>query len=156
MFGGLSNLMFSVLLHLFLTEDAGSSQDDIAAIPQGQREVILLVEDSDRIRDAAQRFLELLGYRVLAAANGQEAVAVHEAEKRVDLVVTDLVMPEMGGRELMRKLRTVAPGLKALAISRYAEEDLKDLGEDGFLDIVSKPFDVDILARAIRQVLHTG
>lgn len=65
-------------------------------------------------------------------------------------------MPEIGGRELIRKLRTVVPGLKALAVTGYDEEGQKDVREDGFLDIIHKPFEVDTLARAVRQVLGAG
>ncbi|MBE9507367.1 MAG: response regulator, partial [Chloroflexi bacterium] len=125
--------------------------------PQGKGETILLVEDSERIREAGRGVLESLGYRVLAAANGREALEVHEAEGRVDLVITDLVMPEMGGRRLVRDLRKETPDLKALAITGHAvEEDLRKLRKEGFLDIIYKPLDVHKLATAVRQALDEG
>ena len=92
-------------------------EEEIAAPPQGQGETILLVEDNENLLKVGQTILESLGYRVLTAANGREALAVYEAEGGVDLVITDLVMPEMGGRQLMQKLKRVNPGLKGLAIT---------------------------------------
>ena len=147
--------VFRVYLPAYYGEDTGLSQDETTAIPRGQGETILLVEDNGRVRELEQRVLASMGYRVLVAANGRDALVVLEAEGRVDLVVTDLVMPEMGGSELVRKLRTVAPGLKALAVSGYAGHGLENIEEEGFLDIVYKPFEADALARAVRQVLDT-
>jgi CheY-like chemotaxis protein len=132
----------------------GAEAEEDSTPPQGQGETILLVEDSERIREAGREVLESLGYRVLTAANGREALEVHEAEGRVDLVITDLVMPEMGGRRLVRDLRKETPDLKALAITGHiVEEDLRKLRKEGFLDIIYKPLDVHKLATAVRQAL---
>jgi two-component system cell cycle sensor histidine kinase/response regulator CckA len=128
--------------------------EEIAASPQGKGEAILLVEDNANLREASQRILESLGYRVLVAADGQEALVVHRSAGDVDLVITDLVMPEMGGRELVQELRKTRPDLKALAITGYVmREDLHELREEGFLDVVHKPFDADALARVVRRAL---
>jgi len=127
---------------------------EAAAVQQGKGEIILLVEDNERIRDVGQRLLESLNYRVLTAANGREALEIHQAAGGIDLVITDVVMPEMGGKKLMRELRKANPGLKGLAITGYIiEEDLHLLKEEGFLDVVHKPFDVGTLAQAVRQAL---
>ena len=73
---------------------------------------------------------------------------------RVDLVLTDMKMPGMGGRELMRKLRILDPSLKGLVMTGYAlEEDLQELREEGILDVVHKPFTVDSLGEAVRRAL---
>jgi two-component system cell cycle sensor histidine kinase/response regulator CckA len=121
---------------------------------QTQRETILLVEDEERVRNLGRRALELLGYRVLTAVNGREALEVYQSAQSVDLVLTDMVMPEMGGRELMRNLRKVDPHLKGVVITGYAlEDDLRGLREEGILEVVRKPFDVGTLGEVVRRVL---
>ena len=132
-----------------------------SALPQGKGETILLVEDNERIREVARQLLESLSYRVLAAANGREALEVYQVarsgdrpQQGVDLVITDVVMPEMGGKRLVRELRKTHPGLKALAITGYiVEENVHELRKEGFLDVVYKPFDMDRLAQVVRRVL---
>jgi len=136
-------------------EEEIPQQETALAAPDGQGEIILLVEDNEGTRRAGRRLLESLGYRVLAAANGQEALEVYGAAgEEIDLVITDVVMPEMGGRRLMRELRKANPGLKVLAVTGYVvEEDIHQLKEGGFLDVVHKPFDVETLAQVIRRAL---
>ncbi|MEA3340999.1 MAG: response regulator, partial [Chloroflexota bacterium] len=129
-------------------------EDEASAPLQGQGETILLVEDNENLREGGRDLLELLGYRVLTGANGREALAVYEAEDGVDLVITDLVMPKMGGEQLLQELRKATPDLKVLALTGYAmEKSREELKEAGFLDVVYKPFEVDDLARVIRRVL---
>jgi signal transduction histidine kinase/ActR/RegA family two-component response regulator len=146
------------------------ADEEVLSIPEGQGETILLVEDNVTLREGGQSLLESLGYQVLTAANGGEALQVFEAEggvdpeqippgsdrrsRKIDLVITDLVMPEMGGRELIRELKKQAPDIKVLATTGYVmQEDLETLEKEGFLDVVHKPFDVDTLAQMIRQIL---
>jgi two-component system cell cycle sensor histidine kinase/response regulator CckA len=122
--------------------------------PRGRGETILLVEDEQRIREVGRRTLESLGYRVLTAENGREALEVYQSAGGVHLVITDMVMPEMGGRELVQELRKTTPDLKALAITGYIMQgDLRELEEEGFLDVVHKPFDVGTLAEVVRHIL---
>ena len=127
---------------------------ELGAAPRGGGETILLVEDERRIREVGRQVLESLGYRVLTAENGREALGVYEAAGDVDLVITDMVMPEMGGRELVKELRKAAPDLKVLAITGYmVQGDLRELGAEGFLDVVHKPFDVGTLAEVVHRIL---
>jgi len=122
--------------------------------PQGQGERILLVEDEERLRKIGQEILHSLGYRVLVATNGREALNVYRAAENVDLVITDVVMPEMGGKRLLQELEKITPHVKALAITGYVvHKDLEALKAIGFLDVVQKPFDVETLAQIIRQAL---
>jgi len=145
---------FRIYLPAYEEEVKETEAEEPPAPPQGQGETILLVEDNKGLREAGQSVLESLGYRVLAAANGREALAVYEAEGGADLVITDVVMPEMGGKELMRELTRSDPNLKALGITGYALEKVaEELREAGFLDVVHKPFDVKELARVIRRAL---
>lgn len=117
--------------------------------------MILVVEDDPVTRTALRDTLERLHYRVLAAADGQEAMAVYEQHAdELALVVSDLVMPVMGGEELVRELGKADPHLKALMITGYAlSEDAQELREAGIVEVVQKPFEVNILAEAIRRVL---
>lgn len=130
-------------------------EGDAVAIPPGRGETILLVEDEDNIRVAAKRILESLGCHVLAAAGGQEALEMYRAAEKVDLLITDLVMPGTGGKELLRELKKTMPGLKALVITGYVSpETLQELKDAGFLNIVSKPFTVDILTEVVQRALE--
>jgi len=121
---------------------------------EGREETILLVEDEKRLREVGRDALESLGYRVLTAVNGKEALKIYRAAEQVMLVVTDMIMPEMGGKRLLQKLKQINPHVKVLAITGYAmQEDKKTLKELGFLDVVRKPFNTETLAQVIRQVL---
>ena len=112
------------------------------------------MEDNERLREITQGILDSLGYRVLTATNGREALELYRSVKEISLVLTDVVMPEMGGKELMRELRRTDPDLKALAMTGYLlAEDLEALKEAGILDVVHKPLDVNALAQVVRTAL---
>jgi len=134
--------------------EAMEQVEEASAPPRGKGETILLVEDNEKLLEGGRGLLESLGYRALAAADGRKALEVYQTAGEVDLVITDLVMPEMGGQQLVHELRQATPGLKALAITGYVmREDLEKLKDEGFLDVVYKPFDIDALARAVRRAL---
>jgi CheY-like chemotaxis protein len=119
-------------------------------------ETILLVEDDEAVRDAVMHELAVLGYTVLEAADGPEALRVAAAQpaRRIDLLLTDVAMPEMDGCALAARLREQQPGLKVLFSSGYARDAA--LGEsprrssDGFLP---KPYDAAALAHTLCEVL---
>jgi CheY-like chemotaxis protein len=145
---------FKVYLPACASKEAEVIPGREAGVPTGHGETILFVEDEDRVREAGQRVLESLGYRVLTASNGQEGLEVFQATGNVALVLTDMVMPVMGGRELIQELTRINPEVKALIITGYmVQEDLQALMEEGFADVVYKPLDVGVLGRTIRQVL---
>lgn len=121
----------------------------------GGTETILLAEDEDTIRTLARRVLVERGYTVLEARHGGEALALAgQHEGALDLVLTDVVMPQMSGTELVAQLAAVRPGLRVLFMSGYVgEASLRhglDAGGASFLD---KPFTPDGLARAVRDAL---
>jgi CheY-like chemotaxis protein len=145
---------FRVYLPVCQAEGEEEVPEEDSAALRGKGETILLVEDSERIREVGQRILESLGYRVLTARDGQDALAVYQAAEAVDLVITDIVMPRMGGRQLVRRLQRISPDLKAVGITGYGvPDDVQDTGEGGFLGVVQKPFDVKTLGAAVRRVL---
>jgi CheY-like chemotaxis protein len=141
---------FSIYLPASEEEVEEMEAQEPAAPPRGHGEVVLLVEDSESLREATQGILESLGYRVLTAATGLEALAVYEADGGVDLVITDLVMPEMGGQELVRELLRSDPTVKALGVTGYAAGGVAD----GFVEVIHKPFEVGDLASVVRSALE--
>ncbi len=121
----------------------------------GGMETILLVEDEPPIRKLAVRLLEKLGYRIVPCANGAEALkAVGEYEGPIHLLVTDVVMPGINGRDLAEKLSCIRPDLKVLFTSGYSDDVIGHPGrlETG-MHFIGKPFTSQALARKIRRVL---
>ncbi len=134
--------------------EAEAVAEEMTAAPLGHGEMILLVEDHSHLRAAGQSILQELGYRVVTASNGREALAVFQANPTIALVITDLVMPEMGGEELMHELKKLAPACQVLAITGYTMQvGVRALKEAGFFDVVHKPFDTDTLAQVIYRAL---
>jgi PAS domain S-box-containing protein len=146
---------FRIYLPAYTKKVKETEVEEPSALPLGQGETILLVEDDENLREAGQSLLESLDYRVLAAANGREALAIYEAGEKVDLLITDMVMPEMGGRELVREMRSRDLNLKALGITGYAiEEATEELRKVGFLEVIHKPFEIEVLAQMIHRALN--
>ena len=119
------------------------------------RGTILLVEDEDGLRALNARGLASRGYTVLEAGNGVEAIDVLEkADGQVDLVVSDVVMPEMDGPTLLRELRNRNPSLKIIFVSGYAEDAFqKHLPEHGQFAFLPKPFTLKQLVTAVKDTL---
>ncbi len=118
-------------------------------------ETILLVEDEEPLRRLCAEFLEQLGYHMLAAANGKEALALVQAYPgKIDLLITDVLMPELPGPELAQALLAMRPDLKVIFISGYSDGSL---AHDGVLKpgtvLVHKPFTIRALTATLRQVL---
>ncbi|WP_353269416.1 response regulator, partial [Gemmatimonas sp.] len=114
---------------------------------------ILLVEDEAAVRSAARRMLERRGYTVLEARHGADALLVwRDKQATIDAVVTDLRMPEMGGRELVQQLRAEQPALPVVYMSGYSEQSVPDADavRTAFLE---KPFTMDGLIGAVERVL---
>jgi len=113
---------------------------------------ILVVDDEPLMRKALALVLESLGHRVHTCADGSEAVElVRGAPGEFDLVVLDMIMPHMDGRQTLRALRELDPGVRALMVSGYSEDDTAEgLLEDGARGFLQKPFDVDAIAHAIQ------
>ena len=122
-------------------------------------EVVLVVDDEPGVRTPILRKLESLGYMVLEAQNGEHALEVmHHYGAPVHLVISDVVMPEMGGAELVSMLRSWYPGMRMLFISGYSPQYLEAMsGEDrvGGVHFMAKPFGLDELARRVREILDS-
>jgi two-component system cell cycle sensor histidine kinase/response regulator CckA len=120
------------------------------------RGTVLLVEDEDAVRSFAARALGQRGYHVLVATTGVEALEVFQSHQgEVDLVVSDVVMPEMDGPTLFEKLRAQRPDLKVIFISGYAEDAFRrHLAENEDFMFLQKPFDLKELAAAVKTALQ--
>jgi two-component system, cell cycle sensor histidine kinase and response regulator CckA len=132
----------------------GAARDPVATDGAADRgsETIMLVEDDERVRELVRLMLESKGYRVLAAAGADEAerLCTHD----VDLLLTDVVMPEVNGRVLAERLATTAPAMRILFMSGYSDEAVYRHGEiSPNAAFIEKPFSDRTLARKVREVL---
>jgi DNA-binding NtrC family response regulator len=118
----------------------------------GGTETVLVVEDAEPIRELARRLLEVLGYTVLVAANAEEASSLEAAHPVLDVLVTDVVMPEGNGPDLAVRLLERRPGLAVVYMSGYTVEVLGELGAG--IHFLQKPFTSETLGRTIREALE--
>jgi CheY-like chemotaxis protein len=126
--------------------------------PRGGSETVLLVEDESQVRELNVAALEMFGYRVLEAADGHEALQLAaRIREPIHLLVTDVIMPRLGGRELARRIRDLRPQIRVLFASGYAEDGIT---HDGVLEpgvhLLSKPFSPQDLAARVRHLLETS
>jgi CheY-like chemotaxis protein len=127
-------------------------------LPAGGTETILFVDDEEALRSLATATLGSLGYRILTARNGFDALARYEQDRgEIALVVLDLIMPEMGGVETFRRIRAIDPAARVLVSSGYAGDGrLEVLLAEGAAGFLQKPYRLGTLAAAIRQALGGG
>lgn len=135
---------------IIISKDAGRLKSDLKG-----NETILLVEDKKEVRQVILESLESFGYHILQAEDGKQAIEVFRKEKdKISLLLTDVIMPGMNGRDLALKLLASMPSLKVIYMSGYTDDTL---GEDGNLEpgmhFIQKPFTTLLLARKIREVL---
>ena len=140
-----------------IEEAAGEPEkDDRPADLPGGTETVLVVEDEDIVRNLCVRILEQLGYKVLHARNGTEAIAVAQGYgDRIDLLLTDVVMPGMNGSELATRLVVRHPEAKVLFTSGYTDDAITRHGIlDEGVSFLGKPYTPSALARKVREVLE--
>jgi two-component system, cell cycle sensor histidine kinase and response regulator CckA len=142
-------------VYLPRVQDEVEEDREQPAEPEGGHETILLVEDEEGVRKMVRVALERRGYHVLVAPTGPEAIAIARAHAGpIDLVVTDMIMPHMNGRELARRLLTDRPAMAVLYMSGYAGNTLQSTGvidEDTFF--LQKPFAPTALTSRVRALL---
>ncbi len=161
-----SELGVGTTMHLLLPRlsEAVTPAITVAEPPEvlAGSETVLLTEDEDAVRAVAVAALERRGYRVLAASDGEAAMAISRAfPGRIDLLVTDVIMPGVGGRQLADALTRERPGLPVLYVSGYTDDRaLMDELVSGERTLLSKPFTSLELARRVRQTIdgavHAG
>jgi CheY-like chemotaxis protein len=119
---------------------------------------VLIVEDEDAVRRLAERILRSAGYKILSAASGGDALVLCEKHSgTIDLLLTDVVMPQMSGRELADRLTMARQGLKVLYMSGYTDNAIIHHGVlDPGIRFVGKPFSAAELTRKVREALEEG
>jgi two-component system cell cycle sensor histidine kinase/response regulator CckA len=130
----------------------------------GGTETILVGEDEVALRDLARDVLEGLGYSVLLAANGEEAVEMFEAERnKIDMMLLDVVMPRMGGHEAYERIHAISPDLPVIFMTGYSSETVQSrfLKQNRFVEelgapVLQKPYNVEVLGRKVREVLNNA
>jgi CheY-like chemotaxis protein len=136
-----------------LTEKAKHAEPQASA-PVGT-ETVLVTEDQDGVRDVTCEFLRKCGYRILEAQSGHEAIAIAEnSPEPIHVLVTDMVMPGLSGRDLARRMAELRPGIKVVCMSGYSEH-VDQTPEADFFDALrlQKPFTREELARIVREAI---
>jgi len=150
----------TVRIYFPRAEEAQEGQDPEKAVqpaPPG-RETVLLVEDEPAVRSLVREILSGRGYRVLEAKDGEEAFSrIEECGEPIDLLISDVVMPRMGGPELWERLSSKRSGMRALFISGYARDALDDRRLTGSgCGFLQKPFSPEMLAAKVRELLDSA
>ena len=147
---------FKIYLPRFEGENAEEKRTSAAAIPLSQGEMVLLVEDEPNLLRLGKNMLEKLGYRVLVAENPQIAIQLAEEHgNQIHLLITDVIMPGMNGRDLAEKLLSSYPDIKCLFMSGYTANVIANRGVlDEGLHFIQKPFSLSNLALQIREALR--
>jgi two-component system cell cycle sensor histidine kinase/response regulator CckA len=145
---------FTIYLPVMADTRSTGAQSASAALAVKGRETVLVVEDQADVRQFVIYALTTYGYRVVAAANGVEALSLFENAERIDLILTDLVMPHIGGLELANRLKQRWPGLKVIFMSGYDRlAVIQQGGSNERAEFIQKPFSPDQLAAKVRAVL---
>jgi CheY-like chemotaxis protein len=135
------------------------SAEPLAAVqltttPQKGTETVLLVEDEEPVRDLTETVLTSYGYKVVVTQNPEHAMTIAESGIQIQLVLTDVVMPSMSGRELVRRLMTKHPHLRVLYMSGYTDDIITNGGVlEAGLAFLQKPFTPAALAKKVREAL---
>jgi two-component system, cell cycle sensor histidine kinase and response regulator CckA len=146
------------MFQIYLPQVDGAPEKQTAPMPDaslGGNETVLLVEDEESVRRLVRDTLESKGYCVLEAESGEAGLlAAQNHPERIDLVITDVVMPGINGRELVKQLAQTRPATKVLYLSGYTEDAILN---DGSIDkgtaFLQKPFSLQSLSRKVREVL---
>jgi two-component system cell cycle sensor histidine kinase/response regulator CckA len=118
---------------------------------------ILVVDDEMQVREVVSRVLNACGYTVLTSSNGQDALLQFTKDRDIDLVILDMVMPGMGGRECLERLRTEDPGIKVMIATGFtADGSALELLKEGAREILEKPLDLKILMQKVQKLLGSG
>ncbi len=143
-------------IYLPVSETEGGKQKEIATEVLEGKEGVLLVDDEDVIVDVSRELLQTLGYEVYVARNGREAIDTYKANKdKIDIVILDMVMPDMGGGEAYDIMKDIDPNIKVLLSSGYSIDgqaaEILDRGCNGF---IQKPFNITQLSQKLREILE--
>jgi PAS domain S-box-containing protein len=145
---------FAIYLPRHTEGEATPSSADVAQLPNGGTETILLADDEALIRSVGRIILQRYGYQVLLAADGQDAVELYQRQReRIDLVILDLTMPRLSGRDTFQQLFAIDPRVRVLFASGYSIEQMSEVENDRICGFVSKPYRPEELAQKVRMAL---
>lgn len=121
-----------------------------------QEKTILLIDDEEIVINISEMMLKRLGYKVLKAHNGDEGLQVFEENKsKIDLIISDLEMPEMDGREVMDKVREIDPQIKVILSSgALTDADEKEVLHKGFNGFIKKPYNMNTLCDKMAELIN--
>jgi PAS domain S-box-containing protein len=148
------------VIELCLPRFVGSLETNdvaVASVVEGRKatdDVVLVVEDEDIVRLLVVEVLDDLGYRALEAADGPSALRILQSAQRIDLLITDIGLPDVNGRQVADAARVRRPNLKILFMTGYAETAASSAFLEGGMEIISKPFTMDNLAAKIRDFVE--
>jgi two-component system cell cycle sensor histidine kinase/response regulator CckA len=147
---------FKIYLPRIEAEEANTSAINVPPKRRRGSETILLVEDEQSVREAISHFLRAQGYTVLEAHNASVAIEIaQEQSKQIHLLMTDMIMPKMNGRELAKQLTATRPEMRVLYISGYTDRGLGGgTTIDSTMNFLQKPFDFDVLGHKLRDMLE--
>jgi CheY-like chemotaxis protein len=145
--------------HVYLPASRGSVAatpiPDHVADKQGKSETVLVIEDEPMLLDLLQVLLETNGYRVLTAADGEQALKVYQENlKEISVVLSDMGLPKIGGWEVFQRMKELNPSVRSILASGYLDQHLRsDLIDAGAKDFIQKPYIPDQILKRIREVI---
>jgi two-component system cell cycle sensor histidine kinase/response regulator CckA len=121
-------------------------------------ETVLLIDDDEMVADVGEQILKNFGYGVVKANSGNGAIEVYrENQDRIDMVILDMILPDMGGGDTYDRLKEINPGIKVLLASGYdIDHQARDLLERGCDGFIQKPFNMDELLKKTREILASN
>lgn len=149
----------SFMIYLPVMEDAVEElvSDELGASLTYGKGAILVVDDETQVRDLAVKTLKKCGYNVLHAKDGDEALSLYKTRRdEIDLVILDIIMPKMGGRECFYKLREINPDIKILIMTGHTTDgSVQDFIKEGAEGVIIKPFDLEVFTDSVNKALST-
>jgi CheY-like chemotaxis protein len=145
---------FDIYLPRHYAPAPAEAAPSVSSPPTGGHETILLVDDESLVRNLGHTILEGFGYRVLLAHDGQDAIDIYQREhRRIDLIILDLTMPRLSGRDALGRLLEINPDARVLFASGYSAEHITEEDHEQVFGFVSKPYRPEDLALAVRNAL---
>jgi len=140
------------------SESVGTASPD-SSCGEGQSESIMLVDDEESVRSMTAEVLMSMGYRVVEACDGRQALDIFaETGDQIDLIVSDVIMPRMGGAELIRAVRQQTENMPFIMVTGYDKNHVLDKHEELFsqqCQVINKPFDFNVLSSKIQELIKS-
>jgi len=144
--------IFTILIPITTVNQSKEKYDTLLSKGVG---LILLVDDEEILRETVKDMLKEMGYDVITASNGKEAIEkYHSMRNEINLVLLDMIMPEMNGKEVFKQLKDIDPAVNVVLSSGYSKsKDYEQMQKDGLLGYIKKPYKFDELNRVLKEVL---